>query len=138
MMKKAILIVLTVILSVINVLGQITPGRYRATHDVSNALIIYNLELNTDGSFSFHFFRKNYCDSCVEENKYGRGTWKLERNQLILMTESTVDINEDFVLDLNQSKARLIKKRNSEGQLEEILKFFASDIFWVKGMELIR
>ncbi len=116
--------------------GQLAPANYSATHDLSKSFIEYNLVLEDDNTFNFHFYRKIDCEQCVEENKYGKGTWRIEGKSLLLTSNAETDINEEFVLNLSNSKARLIHKRNYEGQKVMLLKFYESDIFWVKGMEL--
>ncbi len=119
-----------------NIFAQIAPASYGATYDLSNAFIEYKLELRPDNTFVFHFFRKNYCDICEEENQFGKGTWSMNNNSLLLTIDPRTDIDEKFSLDLNDSRARLITKQNSEGIKREVLKFFDSNIFWVKSMEL--
>jgi len=135
--KYLIALSLVVFLSQVqDVVGQITTGNYSKVYDLSNSLIKYDLTLNEDGSFYFHFYRKNICDNCVEENQCGRGSWQVVENDLILTTDPELDLDEKCTLNLNGSKGRLVKKRDSEGLRHEVLKFYASDLFWVKGLEL--
>lgn len=121
--------------------AQDISGEYEAVYDLKNAYISYHLNLEPDGRFIFKFYRKNYCDSCVEENQYGRGSWVYKNKKLELLAEAELDVNDDFILDLNGSKAHYISRSprdKSSKVVKTRLKFYMSTIFWVKDMELIK
>ncbi|MCK5400862.1 MAG: hypothetical protein KAJ28_04445 [Flavobacteriaceae bacterium] len=117
-------------------------GKYEMRYEVDNGgLIEYKLTLNSDGTFLFYFYR-NLEPSQPKENKYGKGVWKTERNNLIFFsTNKNNDFDEIHTLNFNNSKARYNSKSprdNSERVIKTSLRFYSSEIFWVKGMKLIK
>lgn len=138
-MKKLLFISLLALISQVS--AQSIAGQYEVIYDATNGYISYELVLNPDGRFSFHFYRKSDCATCVEENQYGRGRWEATAKKLTLITDPDTDVNEDFVLDLNGSKAHFIFKSprdKTDRVVKTRLKFYESDIFWVKGMEIFK
>lgn len=121
--------------------AQDISGEYEMIYDTSNSYISYKLLLNPDGRFTFHFYRKNDCTTCVEENQYAQGSWESKEKKLVLTADPASDLNEKYTLDLNNSKAHYITKSprdKSDKLVNTRLKFYQSDIFWVKGIELHR
>tara|TARA_R110002167_G_scaffold163242_21_gene360032 strand:- start:2807 stop:3232 length:426 start_codon:yes stop_codon:yes gene_type:complete len=99
--------------------------------------ITYTLNLNSDGTYVFHMYRNMKAPN-PEENLYGRGSWKAEKNLIFFHTEDK-DIGPDYSLNLNASKAKVkttSPSRKATGITEESLRFYASDIYWVKGIVL--
>ena len=122
-------------------LAQDISGAYQAIYDTSNSYISYNLMLEAGGRFSFHFYRKNDCDSCVEENLYGQGNWEASGRKLILTADPERDLNDKFTLNLHDSKAHYIAKHSRDKTDKVVpirLRFYQSGILWVKGMELLK
>lgn len=72
-------------------------------------VIQYELQLNVDQTFTFHFYRNIVCSICKEENSYGKGTWKVE-NKIVYFTTNTTDLDEKNTLNFTGTTARLIQK----------------------------
>lgn len=138
-LQKLLMATLLVVSSTIG--AQTVPGSYEAIHDTANSYISYKLDLKEDGSFSFHFYRKNDCSICEEENFYGRGQWKAEGKKVFLSADEQTDVNEQFTLNLNNAKAHFIFKSprdKSDRIVPTRLKFYEASLFWVKGMEVTK
>lgn len=114
-------------------------GVYEMRIDATNALIIDTLTLNSDGTFVFHEYDKHEKGIPPERNKYGKGKWKLEKN-IILMSTDKNDLDTKHTLNFNNSKARYISKSprdKSDREISTSIKFYDSEIFWMKGRTLI-
>ena len=58
-------------------------GIYKRHFDINEeGRIDYKLELSPDGTFTFHNYRKISVKN-QEENQYGKGTWKIEKNKVL-------------------------------------------------------
>jgi hypothetical protein len=112
-------------------------GNYKIEHQAVNGVISYSLALMADGGFLFHSYRKLVCDSCVEENRYGKGKWISEK-RIVSFLQEQVETNE---INLNQAKARLESKspRDISNRIVETkLLFYDADTPWLKGVKLIK
>ena len=137
---KYILTLFTVFVTSIGI-TQNMAGEYEVIYDTANSFISYNLNLNPDGSFDFHYYKKDICDICEEKNQYGKGTWKSEKKRLFLSTNPNTDLDDKHTLNLSNSKAHFISKSlrdKSDKVVKTRLKFYESDIPWIKGMEVIK
>ncbi|GAA3777823.1 hypothetical protein GCM10022271_07540 [Corallibacter vietnamensis] len=115
-------------------------GTYEMRLDSSNALVVDTLVLNNDGTFVYHVYDKHDGGIPPERNMYGKGTWKLENN-IVFFKTTTSDIDKTHTLNFNNSKARFITKSPRDKTNREIptsLRFFKSNIFWVKGRNLLK
>lgn len=117
-------------------------GVYEMRYELSNGgLLERTLSLNLDSTFLFHQFKK-LDTSQPEENKYAKGVWKVEKENIIYFyTDQNTDLDETHSLNFNNTKARYHSKskRDKSGRLiKKTLNFFASDIFWVKSMKLTK
>ncbi|OUR91795.1 hypothetical protein A9Q87_08280 [Flavobacteriales bacterium 34_180_T64] len=117
-------------------------GIYQAIYNMNDgAQIKYTLTLNENGTFNFHFYRKLICEGCIEENNYGRGTWFSDQKLIYFKTLIENDLNENYKLNFQNSKARFDRK-SSRNKSQEIvpdrLRFYEPEIFWVEGTELTR
>jgi len=114
---------------------------YQRTYPIQNGGVIeYTLSLQPDGTFDFHFYRNIICGTCVEENYFGKGSWSTEKNVYYFKSEAT-HLDEKYTLSLNNSKARSNKPspRNKSPKIKkEAIRFYASEISWIKGMELFK
>lgn len=102
--------------------------------------IEYILNLNADGTFVFHSYDKIESGIPTERNKYGKGTWTLDKKVVYFSTSST-DFNEKYTLDFNTSKARFISKHPSDKSdriIKTALQFYESDIFWIHSLSLLK
>lgn len=71
---------------------------------------------------------------------YGKGTWEIEKN-VILFSFDQNGLDTKHTLDFNNSKARYDRKLFEAKYGKEIntsLRFFESNIFWIKGRTLIK
>ena len=142
-MKQLLLTFLFLTLSVsLSAQTKKYPGTYIATHDInSEGIIKYTLLLKPDGTFTFHNYRKISVKN-PEENSYGQGTWKVEKeNVLYFYTDTNSDIDDKYTLDFTNTKARYYTKspRNKTTKIVKTkLKFYESDISWVKGWTLYK
>ena len=135
------LLALVVHLMVFSQSNQIT-GNYKRTLGQENKhKIIYKLSLNQDGTFTFHSYTKNENGIPPEVNKYGKGTWKVEKNIVSFFTDEEEDINEKYSLNFNNSKARFISKSprdKSDRIVETGLQFYKSNIFWIEHLKILK
>lgn len=115
-------------------------GVYEMRIDVTNALIIDTLTLNSDGTFVFHEYDKHEKGIPPERNNYGKGSWRIEKN-VILFSVNKNDLDTKHTLNFNNSKARFISKYprdKSDREIRTSIKFYDSEIFWIKGRALIK
>ncbi|WP_157805266.1 copper resistance protein NlpE N-terminal domain-containing protein [Confluentibacter citreus] len=109
--------------------------------DDENEGIQYTLTLNEDHTFKFHFFRKPKGANNPQENYYAKGTWASENNSIFFDAEDVLDLNEEYTLNLKNSKARFNTKSPRDVSARVVktsIKFYDSELFWVKGLELFK
>ena len=101
--------------------------------------IEYILSLQEDGNFTFDYIRM-YMDNNTDKNIKVKGTWKLENHLLVLNAEASGDENQIAAgLHLNKARFVSVSPRNPKFNLvKPSLKFYASDVFYAKDMELIK
>jgi len=141
-MKRIILILILVISTTITAQTEKYVGNYVAHFDFNeNGVITYTLKLKPDGSFTFHNYRKISTKN-PEENSYGKGTWKVEKdNVLYFYTDTTTELGKKNTINFTNTKARFITKSprdKSDKIVKTKLKFYDSEIPWVKGWELFK
>ena len=117
-------------------------GIYKRHFDINEeGRIDYKLELSPDGTFTFHNYRK-ISDKNQEENQYGKGTWKIEKNKVLFFyTNKKNDLDEKHTLNFTNTKARYItksKRDKSDKEVKNHLRFYDSEISWIKGNKLFR
>ena len=117
-------------------------GIYEVKHEASNGdFHEYRITLNPDGTFLFHSHSEIAMGIPPENDTYGKGTWRAEKNTIIFSTEKLKDLNETHSLDFSETKARYDTKSprdKSDRIIRTKLKFYESDIFWVKGKKLFK
>ena len=137
-------IILTLFLNVsLNLVAQSenVVGTYEFKHETTDGGVLkYTLALNHDGTFLFDSYTKDTRAIPPEKNSLGKGQWTLDNNIVTLMT-STKDVTESHALDLSHTKARF--NRTSPRDLtDSIIKtkitIYSTNIFWLKGIELLR
>ena len=104
-------------------------------------LLEYNLTLNPDGTFFFHYYSNIKSGIPPEKNKYGKGNWTIANNVVSFFADKQKDFDDKHTLDFTNTKARLIIKspRNKTDQIIKTkLQFLASDIFWMKRIDLFK
>ena len=116
-------------------------GNYEKTHDNEQGIISYKLSLNPDGTFIFHVYDKIFERISQERNKYGKGTWKAEKNLIYFSSDEQSDFNDKYTLDFSNTKARFITKSprdKSDRVIKTSILFYESDIFWIKRWKLFK
>ena len=117
-------------------------GIYKRHFDINEeGRIDYKLELSPDGTFTFHNYRKISVKN-QEENQYGKGTWKIEKNKVLFFyTNKKNDLDEKHTLNFTNTKARYItksKRDKSDKEVKNHLRFYDSEISWIKGNKLFK
>ena len=100
----------------------------------------YELQINSDQTFTFHFYRNIICSVCKEENKYGKGIWKVE-NKIVYFTTNTSDLDAINILNFSGTSARLIMKSprdSSDKVIPTALQFYKSNIFWIENLKILK
>lgn len=103
----------------------------------------WTLSLDDDGTYLYHFYRDISAISKLntEENYYGKGTWTFEGKSVILFSKEEGNLNGQYTLNLNNSKARYITKSprdKSDKVVKTALLFYESETFHIKGLELFK
>lgn len=113
-------------------------------HKASDSTIFkWTFTLNEDGTFLYHFLRDLSAVSKVntEENFYGKGTWKAEKNLVFFSSEKETDLDEKYIYDFTNTKARWITKspRDLSGkEVKESLLFYESDLWVIEGLKFYK
>ncbi|VAW18294.1 hypothetical protein MNBD_BACTEROID03-2210 [hydrothermal vent metagenome] len=117
-------------------------GNYSLTlGNKENHLVEYKLTLNQDGSFFFHSYSDNKRGIPPEVNKYGKGKWIAENKVITFLLDKEKDFDDKHTLDFNNSKARFVIKSprdKADRIIKTRLKFFESEIFWIKGIDMFK
>lgn len=103
----------------------------------------WTLTLHEDGTFLYHFLRdlSAVSKANIEENFYGKGTWKAEGNLVFFYTDKKTDMDETYNINFTNSNARYITKSprdKSDKIVKTALRFYESDLFYIKGLELFK
>lgn len=104
-------------------------------------LLDYDLTLNQDGTFVFHYHSFIKQGTPTEITKYGKGNWAEKDNVISFTSNKENDFNEKYTLNFNNTKARFITKspRNkSEKIIKTRIQFLDSEIFWMKRIEMLK
>lgn len=121
---------------------NLNSGTYGLNPPTDNGNVIkWNLSLNPDGTFLYHFYRNLNCVICEEENFYGKGTWKAEKNIISFYSDEQGDLDEIHTMNFNNTKARINRKSPrdiSNKVIKESIIFFSSELFTIKGLELFK
>ncbi|AXP81572.1 hypothetical protein CJ739_2499 [Mariniflexile rhizosphaerae] len=121
--------------------NQIIGDYIRTLGDEEAHIIKYKLTLNQDGTFFFHSYSNNKKGIPPEVNKYGKGTWKADKNIISFFTDKKNDIDEKHNLDFENSKARFISKSprdKTDKIIKTSLRFFESKIFWIEKLQIFK
>jgi hypothetical protein len=101
----------------------------------------YELTLNNDGTFTFHYYSKIINGIPPETHKYGKGSWKAENNLITFFSDKQKDIDEKHTLDFTNSKARFVTK-NPRDKTDKIvktrIKFFESEIKFISTIDMLK
>lgn len=106
-----------------------------------NNLFEYNMTLNEDGTFLFHYYSKILTGIPPEVNKYGKGKWTMQDNLITFSSDKQKDFDEKNTLDFNNTKARFVTK-SPRDQTDKIVKvrirFFESEISWMRTINMLK
>lgn len=138
-MKSLLLIFLTT-LATITMHAQDIEGTYSNKWvSKTGEGIEYVLTLNEDGNFLFNYTRMYR--NADETNIEVQGTWSLENHLLVLNADDDSE-KENMIaagLDLNKARFVSVSPRNPKFNLvKPSLKFYESEVFYAKDMELIK
>ena len=100
--------------------------------------INYKVTLSPDGTFEYHNFRQ--LENQPKEHWYGKGTWTF-KGKTVYFTATAADIDEKYMLDFNNSKARFFKKSVRSKSAKEqptYIQFFASEYKVAIGKKLFK
>lgn len=141
-MKFSITLVLLFIALTIYSQSEKYAGIYSKHYDVNEeGTLDYNLNLNLDGTFTYHCYRK-ISQKNPEENFYGKGTWKVEKDKVIYFySDKELDLDEKNTIDFTNTKARYITKSprdKSDKEVKTHLRFYESETLWLKGHKLFK
>lgn len=133
------LLVLLVLTVSFNMFSQ--SGTYVREPKLNDGSIIkWTLSLNEDGTFLYHFFRDLAGTLNPEGHYYGKGIWESE-GLLVYFKSDTSSLNDEFTVNLNNSKAR-IKRKSPRDTSDKIVMtsiwFYESESDVIKGLKLFK
>ncbi|WP_290800655.1 hypothetical protein [Flavobacterium sp.] len=96
---------------------------------VKNEVLEYELQILSDSTFTFHFFRNLGQSISKDENAYGKGTWKVIKKVIHFYT-NTSDLDQKYTLDLTNSSGRF------DGKNKNQFRFYHSEIPWIEKLTL--
>lgn len=96
---------------------------------VKNEVFEYELQILSDSTFTFHFFRNLGQSVSTDENVYGKGTWKVIKNVIHFVT-NTNDLDEKYTLNFTKSSGRFDTKNKT------LFRFYHSEIPWIEKLTL--
>lgn len=144
MMKAAMLLICLLFCSQAFAQADAVAGDYFVQlGNEDTRLIEYRLTLHQDSTFFFHAHTKSSEKIGIPEasNDYGRGTWIFQDKKVLFYTNPEKDLEGKYSLNFANSRAHFLTKspRDLSGRPFKIrLKFFESDIFWIKGLEIFK
>jgi hypothetical protein len=140
-MKKILFLLITLCSASVAAQNEDYIGTYEFYNkDVKGDVIKYELLLNADKTFTFHFYRNIICSVCKEENSYGKGNWKIE-NKILHFTTKADDLDTKNTLNFSGTTARLIKKSPrdlTDKIVPTALQFYKSKIFWIENLKILK
>ncbi|WP_445458004.1 hypothetical protein [Flavobacterium sp. HNIBRBA15423] len=133
-MKKNILFLIPILCtSLLSAQNNNYIGTYEKTIKANKGEVFkYELNINADSTFTFHFFRNIGQAISVDENSYGRGTWKVVKNILCFYTNKEKDIDEKYSLSFTNTTGRFDHKNKS------LFRFYRSNISWLEKRTLTK
>ncbi len=138
-MKPIITLLLIATCTSLSAQTTLLTGEYsKKTTTQKGEVFEWELSLQEDGTFLYHFYRNLNCAQCIEEHFYGKGTWKAT-SKVIKFSASESDIDTKHTINFNNSKARIHKKfsnKNSSKSPKKSIRFYASEVPTIKGLQL--
>lgn len=116
-------------------------GEYFLKSGNEEYLVERTLNLNDDGTFTFHNYSNVKAGIPQIVDKYGKGTWSTDGKVISFLTDIEKDIDEKYTLDFSDSRARFISKPardKTNRKIKTRLQFFESKIFWIERLEIVK
>lgn len=117
-------------------------GNYEVKYKMNDGSIFeYKINLNSNGSFKFHYYAKHTRSKSPDQNIYGKGKWKADKNIISFIIDEQIDLDETHILNFKNTRARIDRKspRNKSPEIiPDLMRFFKSDISLVEGLKLIK
>lgn len=132
------------LLSNLTIFSQVdkVAGNYKLIIETKDSSSFeYNLTLNDDGTFFFHYFSNIKNGIPREVHKYGKGKWTVENKVISFFCDKQKDLDEKHTLDFTASKARFVIKSprdKTDKIIQTRLKFLESEIFWMERIEMFK
>ena len=126
----------------ISVFGQDTQiiGEYGKNVVINDGSILeWTVNLKQDGTFLYNFYRKLNCDSCKEENFWGKGQWTAQEKLIMIQSDAEKDLDSTYTMNFSDTKARFHSKstRNLSAKTMPVeLIFYDSPLSVIKGLKL--
>lgn len=140
-MNKTTLLLFTLLCAFFSAYSQTITGTYsNRWESQSGEAIAYTLTLKSDGTFIFYSNQTYWGDEGIKTTK-AIGTWKSNNHLLVLTTEPDEDSNIGLIKELNNNKARynrVSERKRLTSDEKSSLKFYQSDVFYAKNMELFK
>lgn len=128
------------LLSAVITNAQEVTGTYQLHSKSDDFELSRTLTLNADGTFDYYNYRWVERGIPQDTHTYGKGTWTQDDKVISFFTEAE-SLDDKFTLDFSGTKARFISKSSrdkSDRSIKTALRFYESEIFWIKGMKLIK
>lgn len=139
-MKTLLLTIIAIFTISISVHSQTMEGTYTNTWESdAGGGLTYSLTLKPDNTFQFVSHRV-YENSIIPKTITVNGTWRRKHRLLILATEASSDDN-NLLMKLNNNRARFkvySPRHRKYGEVQPSFRFFRSEVFYAKGMKLIK
>jgi len=132
-MKKIALILIITFQTALIAQTETVFGNFKKTIDTKSESIQFQLSLNENGTFVFHYSKNIHCASCSQEELQGKGTWKVKNEAFIFKSKKRKDLNEEYTVNLNNSKAKFENQK-----VNGVLVFFETDLSYLKGIKFIK
>ena len=117
-------------------------GEYKLTLETkTDDIFKYELTLNSDGTFAFHYYSNIKFGIPPEKNYFGKGHWTIENDIVSFISDKKNDVDEKYTLDFSDSKARFITKSprdKSDRIIKTKLQFLKSEIPWMSRIEILK
>ena len=139
-MIKAVLIILLLVFTIKGFAQSGIYTRGTTTPKADGTIIKWTVSLNQNGTFLYHFLRDIVGEMNPEENFYGKGTWKAV-GKIVSFYAKPLDFNDEFTVNLNNSKARYITKSprdKSDKIVKTALRFYESETFHITGLTVFK
>lgn len=130
---KTVLFITTFLFTSLLVAQEEYIGTYESKIEASKGeRLKYILTLSADSTFTFHFFRNIGQPLSVNENSYGKGTWKVVNDIVYFDTNKETDIDTKYILNFTNTTGRFDAKNKS------VFRFYRSDIKWLERKTLTK